>query len=359
MRAAPDVSATSSAIRRCPVSTSTASAMRCRKRKAPSVTPTAIATARSSKMVSRNVTRSTAASPREVRSSARNSSFSTMFQATTASTRAEAGERDVGGQRRRHQHEQQQVERVQHPGDRTARAGAHVGRGARDRAGDADAAERHRGRCWRRLAPPARSSSDACGRSCRRRRPPRAGIRSRPGSRWRRHPGRRPASWRGRRPGASATAGCAAARRSECRRWRHRDAGESVSAAVTATAISSPGHFGRSRRRPRMMAMASSDSATVAGLIVWICVGDGARSWAGGPPARCAMSRPSRSFNWLARMMIGNSGREADDDRQRDVLDVGAEPQEADRDHHHARPSASPAPGRHSRAARRCSRSRR
>ena len=31
-----------------------------------------------------------------------------------------------------------------------------------------------------------------------------------------------------------------------------------------------------------------------------------------------------------------NSGREANDDRQRDVLDIGAEPQEADRDHHRA-----------------------
>ena len=49
-------------------------------------TPTAMPVMRLTKIVSRNVASSTAASPREVRSSDQNSSFSAMFQATTAST---------------------------------------------------------------------------------------------------------------------------------------------------------------------------------------------------------------------------------------------------------------------------------
>ena len=42
------------------------------------------------------------------------------------------------------QHEQQQEHRMQHAGDRPVRAGADIGGGARDRAGDADAAEQRR-----------------------------------------------------------------------------------------------------------------------------------------------------------------------------------------------------------------------
>jgi hypothetical protein len=45
-----------------------------------------IATVKSSKIVRRNVARSTIASPHEERSKLQNSSFSAMFQATIAST---------------------------------------------------------------------------------------------------------------------------------------------------------------------------------------------------------------------------------------------------------------------------------
>ena len=56
----------------------------------PSANPTTIASVRSRKSVSPSVTSSTAASPHEAVTSARNAGFSTMSQATTASTAASA-----------------------------------------------------------------------------------------------------------------------------------------------------------------------------------------------------------------------------------------------------------------------------
>ena len=53
----------------------------------------------------------------------------------------ECGERDVAGERRGDQHEDEQEERVQHARHRPMRAGPHIGRGAGDGAGGADAAE--------------------------------------------------------------------------------------------------------------------------------------------------------------------------------------------------------------------------
>ena len=120
------------------------SAMRWMNSTAPSAKPTRMPSVRSRKIVSRKVASSTTASPREARSSVANSCFSAMFQATDDQHGGERGQRDVARERRRDQHEQQQEDRMQHARDRPARAGADVGRGARDRAGDADAAEQRR-----------------------------------------------------------------------------------------------------------------------------------------------------------------------------------------------------------------------
>jgi hypothetical protein len=62
-----------------------------------------------------------------------------MFHATVASTPASAA-----GERRRHQHEQQQEGGMEYARQRPMRAGADVGRRARDQPGHADAAEQRR-----------------------------------------------------------------------------------------------------------------------------------------------------------------------------------------------------------------------
>jgi hypothetical protein len=61
-----------------------------------------------------------------------------------AEYRRQRGERDITRQRRRDDDEQQQEQRMQHAGERAARAGAHVGRRPRDGAGDTNAAEQRR-----------------------------------------------------------------------------------------------------------------------------------------------------------------------------------------------------------------------
>ena len=90
---------------------------------------------------------------------------------------------------------------VQHARDRAARAGADVGGGARDGAGDADAAEQRRADIGDALRRPARSWSGGGGRSCRRPPPPTAATRWRPAARWRRAVGQ------GRRNFCQATVG--------------------------------------------------------------------------------------------------------------------------------------------------------
>ena len=64
--------------------------MRWMKTSEPSARPTTIASVRSRKIVRAKVTASTAASPRPERSRMAMAGFSTMFQATTASTPASA-----------------------------------------------------------------------------------------------------------------------------------------------------------------------------------------------------------------------------------------------------------------------------
>ncbi len=118
--------------------------MRLMNSTAPSAKPTRMPSVRSRKIVSRKVASSTVASPHEERIKVANSCFSAMFQATITSTDGKRRERNVARQRCGDQHEQQQEHRMQHAGDRAARAGADVGRGPRDGAGDADAAEQRR-----------------------------------------------------------------------------------------------------------------------------------------------------------------------------------------------------------------------
>ena len=55
--------------------------------------------------------------------------------------RGESCQRDIGCQRSGHEHEEQQEERMQHPGDGTMRVGANIGGRTGNRAGGADAAE--------------------------------------------------------------------------------------------------------------------------------------------------------------------------------------------------------------------------
>ena len=63
----------------------------------------------------------------------------------------ERGHRNERRQRRREQHENEQEDRVQHARYRPMRTGADIGRGARDRAGDANAAEQSRADIGRAL----------------------------------------------------------------------------------------------------------------------------------------------------------------------------------------------------------------
>ena len=132
------------------------------------------------------------------------------------------------------------------PDDRPARAGADIGRGARDGAGDADAAEQRRADIGESPAPPVRNWSGDAGRSCRRRPPPRAATR------WRRAARRR--SRRAARPAtlASENAGSAGSgndrgecRRSGCRWFRPAAPGARSRPRATTTAIRMPGQVGR------------------------------------------------------------------------------------------------------------------
>ena len=119
------------------------------------------------------------------------------------------GQRDPLEQPARGEHDDQQHEAWTIGGDAGAGAGAHVDRGARDRAGGGHAAEEATRRGWR--GPVRHSSrSGSCGRRrpCRRRPWPTAGSRAR---RARRRRARRTASSGDRRPrtsGSRDAAGC-------------------------------------------------------------------------------------------------------------------------------------------------------
>ncbi len=75
-----------------------------------------------------------------------------------------------------------------------------------------------------------------------------------------------------------------------------------ASAAVTATATSSPGHFGRMRLSPRMIASARAERPTAAGFTV-PSAAQMACSFGSSAAGSLAMSRPRSSRSWLAKMM--------------------------------------------------------
>ena len=129
----------------------------------------------------------------------------------------ERRQRDVARKRRGHQHEHQQEDRMQHAGDRAARAGADIGGGAGDVAGHADAAEKRRGDVGDALrhqlavgavAAPAHAVGD------HRRQQAFDAAEQREGQRRRQHVGDLGPAKTPARAAAAATAGC---RRSVCR----------------------------------------------------------------------------------------------------------------------------------------------
>ena len=132
-------------------------------------------------------------------------------------------------------------------------------------------------------------------------------------------------------------------RRSASRWSRHSGRSSAVSRVAPATAISSAGQFGRSRR-------ISEDGGDRKHRE---CDGDrvdGAdrppQALSASAPCRPGRSRacsPNRSRDLRDQDDDGDAGGEADRHRIGDVLDIGAEPQKPDDEQQHARPSGSPA----------------
>ena len=110
----------------------------------PSAKPTTMASVNPTKIVSRNVTTSTAASPRERPKQRGDGVPLDHVPRDDGEHAGERRQRDEARERRREQHEREQKHRMQHAGDGSVCAGAHVRRRARDRARHADAAEQTR-----------------------------------------------------------------------------------------------------------------------------------------------------------------------------------------------------------------------
>ena len=328
--------------------------MRWMKSTAPSAKPTTMPSVRSRKTVSRKVASSTTASPRELRSKRRELVLLGHVPGDDGEHAGERRERDVGGQRRGEQHEQQEEDRVQDAGDRPVRAGPHIGRGAGDGAGDADAAEQRRADIGRRPAPPVRSSSDGGGRSCRRPPPPTAAISMAPSSAKATASGSTACSFsseKSGRCGAGNGAGMPPKRRADGLDRQGEEAGQRR--RRRATAISMPGQCGgaaqpddeadgqqRQRHGGRIDRVERSRQ--------------GSRSWASSAPGSLPSSVEPEQVAQLAREDDdGDAGGEADRDGIGDVLDVGAEPQEARQPSGSRPPSSSRARGRRCRGARR------
>ena len=213
---------------------------------------------------------------------------------------------------------------------------------------------RRRGDVGDALARPARSSSGAAARSCRRPPPPRAATRCRRAARRRRRPAARPATLLERRsaavrePGSErgmppkrvpmvSTGSC---EQPQSRRPRRRPRS------------GSPARSAGSGARPRMMPIVTAATPTAAGLTV-----PAACQSAASFGMKAAGSLPGkRQAEQVAQLAgeddDGDAGREADRDRIGDVLDVGAEPQEADRHQDEPRHHGREQPSRRSRAAR-------
>ena len=237
------------------------SAMRLMNSTAPSAKPTTMPSVRSRKIVSRKVASSTTASPQRRAQQHRELVLLRHVPGDDDQHGGERGERDVARERRRDQHEQQQEDRMQHARDRAARAGAHIGRGARDGAGDADAAEQRRADIGDALRHQfAIGAMAAAGHAVgdHRRQQRFDGAEQREGDGIGQH---RLSPSRARTPAAPATAVRAECRRSACRWSRPAATSAQAASAASTTAISMPGQDGRQRRRPTMMAMLTSATA--------------------------------------------------------------------------------------------------
>ena len=115
--------------------------MRCRKSSALIAKPATMPSVRSRKTTIAKVPSKTTASPHEARSKVANSCFSAMFQRRPPACR-QGGQRNVAGERRRGDDEQQDEDGMQHARHRPARAGANIGGRAGNRTGDTNAAEK-------------------------------------------------------------------------------------------------------------------------------------------------------------------------------------------------------------------------
>ena len=216
------------------------------------------------------------------------------------------------------------------PATGPARAGPHVGGGAGDGAGDADAAEQRRGhvgdalrhqlaleRCRR---PVMLSATTADSRLSM---PPSSAKESAAGS--------TPRAW----PTESAGR-CGAGKRS-------RNAAEARADGLDRQPesrgderprprppIRKAGQCGRKRRTARMAAIVSAATAMAAALVVGSACARASSLGSSGPGSLPASVSPSRSLIWLAKMMTAMPDGEADGDRIGNILDEGAEPQQAD-----------------------------
>ena len=242
---------------------------------------------------------------------------------------------------------------MQHARDRAARAGADVGGGARDGAGDADAAEQGRADIGDALrhqfairAVPA--AGHAVGDHRREQR-----LRSRRAARRRSRPGSTAAHLRERerrqRRHRQAARNAAEARADGLDRQRQR---ARPRARPAATAISMPGQCGRKRRRPRMTAMRDSATRRRHRLTVGIAPPSACSFGIRSPGSLPASVSPKRSLQLAREDDDGDAGGEADRHGIGNELDVGAEPQQTRPRSGTPRPSRWPGSGRRCRGAR-------
>ena len=309
-----------------------------------------MASVKPTKIVSRKVTSSTTASPPRERSNVATAFRSTMFHATTASTPASAasGMKLASGAASSTNSEQEQ--RVQHAGHGAVRAGAHVGRRARDRARHADAAEQARGDVGDALgdelavrAMPA--ARHAVGDDGRQQRLDGAEQRERDGAR--QHLAHLVPTDVGQRRQRQAARNAA-----EARADRHDiEPGAPPSRQRRPRrAINMPGQSGRQRFRPTMTAIVANDNA----IVVPSNVGRARQSTGSlsisSPGSGSASVSPKQILDLAREDDDGDPGRESDGHGIGNELDVGAELQEADRREHRALPASSRAATRRDRA---------
>ena len=266
--------------------------------------PTTMPSVRSRNTVRPKVASSTTASPRELRSRVANCVLLGHVPRHRRQHAGQRGERNVRRERRGQQDEQQQEQRMHHAGDRPARAGPHVGGGARDRAGDADAAEQRRRRYWRRLAPPVRSSSDGGVPSCRRPPPPTTAIRSRPAARRRMASGSTSCTFRretaGRGGAGSDPREC---RRSACRSSRPARPAPTRCDGAQRPRSTCPASAAAHLRSADDQANRQRCAATAQRIEQCASAAPSAASFGTTGPAPSGSVRPSRSLIWLAKMM--------------------------------------------------------